>query len=428
MNVDAVRNIIERKRDGGRIDPMQWHELVHDFAHGRVDEAQMGALAMACVLRGLDLEETVALTAEMVESGERIDLGLDGFVVDKHSSGGVGDTVSLIVVPVVAACGVNVAKVSGRALGHTGGTLDKFEAIPGVRTEIDPHEFAKIVRETGCAIVAQSARLVPADKKFYALRDRTGTVPSPGLITASIVAKKIAAGGDGIVYDVKCGNGAFMRDAGSAQGLAQMLVEVTEHFGRRASAVISDMSEPLGPAVGAGLEAIEARDYLRGERRDPRLHALIVTIAGTMLELAGHAREEVLDALAGSGPYERFVAMTQEQGGSRPALESLQPAPVRFAALADTDGYVAAIDAVRIGELARTIEARGVPCSGLQIAKRVGDPVGHGEALGYAVGANESDGHVLARAFTVATHRAEPPQLIVETFSGSPARSTSATK
>jgi len=423
-----MRHIIERKRDGGRIDPAQWRELVLDFARGQVDEAQMAALAMACVFHGIDHDETVALTAATIESGERIDLGLADFVIDKHSTGGVGDTVSLIVVPVVAACGVHVAKVSGRALGHTGGTLDKFEAIPGVRTEIEPATFAAIVRDAGCAIAAQSDRLVPADKALYALRDRTATIPSPGLITASIVSKKIAAGADGIVYDVKCGNGAFMKDAESAWTLARMLIGITESFGRSAAAVISDMSQPLGPVVGSGLEAIEARDYLRGERRDPRLHELIVAIAGPMLELAGRERGAVIDALAGEGPYDRFIAMTQAQGGSRAALESLRPAPGASAARAVADGYVSAIDAVRIGELARAIEHRGVPCSGIRILKRIGDSVRRDEPLGYAIGATEADGLALGAAFSVGAERVLAPQLVVETLSGSLARSTSATK
>ena len=428
MNVDSVRRIIECKRDGGRIDSQQWRELILEFAHGSVDEAQMAALAMACVFHGLDREETVAITGAMIESGERIDLGLDTFVVDKHSSGGVGDTVSLIVVPVVAACGVHVSKVSGRALGHTGGTLDKFEAIPGVRTEIDPPEFARIVREVGCAIGAQSERLVPADKAFYALRDRTATVPSAGLITASIVSKKIASGADAIVYDVKFGNGAFMKDLESAWTLARTLVAVTEGFGPRASAVISDMNQPLAPAVGSGLEAIEARDYLRGERRDPRLHELIVAVAGSMLSLAGHDPGGAAAALAGAGPYDRFTAMVEAQGGSLASLESLRPASGAFAARSGGDGYVSGVDTAAIGELARTIECRGIACGGIRLDKRIGDRIRRDEPLGSVFGGDAADAQSLARAFSVGPDPVLAPQLVVETVSGSSARSTPATR
>jgi pyrimidine-nucleoside phosphorylase len=435
MNTETMRRLVERKRDGGRIAADEWHELVAAFTRGTLDEAQMAALAMACVFRGLDLDETIALTAATIDSGERIDLGIDGFVLDKHSSGGVGDTVSLIVVPLVAACGVPVAKVSGRALGHTGGTLDKLEAIPGVRTDLDPPSFAAIVREIGCAISAQSDRLVPADRKLYALRDRTGTVPSPGLIAASIVSKKIAAGADGIVYDVKCGRGAFVPDAAGARALAQTLVDVTERFERRAAVVISDMNEPLGPVVGAGLEAIEARDFLRGDRCDPRLREVVTTIAARMLELAAldpiASTDALLDrlaaALSSGRAYERFVAMIEAQGGTRNALESLGPAS-SFASTAAEDGYVRGIDAVSIGELAREIEARGVPCAGVRIAKRIGDRAERGEPLAFIVGGTEAQAHSLAGTFELGTERVAPRQPIVETVSGSLARSTSATR
>jgi pyrimidine-nucleoside phosphorylase len=426
METNAVRRLIERKRDGGRIEAPEWRSLIRDYVRGRVDEAQMSALAMACVFMGLDLDETVGLTGAMIESGERIDLGIDEFVLDKHASGGVGDTVSLIVVPLVAACGVRVAKVSGRALGHTGGTLDKLEAIPGVRTELSPNEFVAVVREVGCAIVAQSTTIVPADKQLYALRDRTGTIPSPGLIAASMVSKKIAGGADGIVYDVKCGNGAFVKDVASAHALARMLVDVTESFGRQAAAIISDMDEPLGTAIGAGLEAIEARDYLSRTHRDPRLHELVYVLAGTMLELAGHRREELVEALADYGPYERFVAMIEAQGGTREAFEALAPPVAEFEARAQSSGYVTAIDAVQIGELARDITARGTPCSGIRVERRIGDAVRQNEALGRAIGGTEVDAWTLAGAFAIGPQPPDRRQLVVETLSGSEARSTSA--
>ena len=230
--------------------------------------------------------ETAALTEAFVRSGERLEAP-DPRTVDKHSSGGVADTASLIVVPMVAACGIPVAKLSGRALGHTGGTLDKLEAIDGVRTDLDPERFFACVAEAGCAIAAQSGRLVPADKRIYALRDRTGTVPAAGLIAASIVSKKIAGGAHAFAFDVKAGCGAFLHEPDEARELAELLVRLAQSFGRRSIAFVTDMNEPLGPAIGTGLEAIEARDFLRGTRRDPRLAEVCDALGVAMLEVAG---------------------------------------------------------------------------------------------------------------------------------------------
>ena len=275
---------------------------------------------MACAIRGMADAEIVALTGAMVRSGDVLSYGGDRIVVDKHSSGGVGDTVSLIAVPLVAACGVPVAKLSGRALGHTGGTLDKLEAIPGVRTDLSPAAFVAQVEAIGCAVAAQSERLVPADRKLYALRDRTGTVASVGLIAASIVSKKIAGGAGAIVFDVKAGSGAFMRTVADATGLAQTLVRLAASFGKRASALVSDMEEPLGAAVGSGIEAVEARDFLRGDDRDPRLAEAVFAVAHEMLRVGGVAEDAIvpnaLDALQSGAAYERFVQLVEAQGGT----------------------------------------------------------------------------------------------------------------
>jgi thymidine phosphorylase len=282
------------------------------------------------------------------------------------------------------------------------------------------------VRDVGCAIVAQSARIVPADKRFYALRDRTGTVPSPGLIAASMVSKKIASGADGIVYDVKFGNGAFMHDPASAHVLARLLVDVTVAFGRRCTAVVSAMNEPLGPAVGTALEVIEAREYLLGRRRDARLHELVGAIAGAMLALAGRDGADVARALDGTQPYERFVAMVEAQGGSRAALESLEAASTSASALAEADGYVVAIDAWRIGELARELHRRGGDRCGVRIAVRVGDAVTRAQPLGTVIGGGEEDARILAEAFTIAALPPPSAQLVVEMLSDSDARLISA--
>jgi pyrimidine-nucleoside phosphorylase len=386
-----MRRAIARKRDGAELAPSVWEAIVAAFLDGRVDDAQLAALLMACVLRGLSEGESLALTAAYVASGERLEAP-DPRTVDKHSSGGVGDTASLIVVPLVAACGIPVAKLSGRALGHTGGTLDKLEAIDGVRTALAPDAFFACVRSAGCAIAAQSERLVPADKRIYALRDRTATVPSPGLIAASIVSKKIAGGAPAIVYDVKAGSGAFVRDVAEARALAQLLVALGSSFGRRGRALVSDMNEPLGPAIGTGLEAIEARDFLSGTRRDPRLLALCSALGVAMLEVAGFSGDApaaLQTALASGRAYATFEAMLAAQGARPGALERLAPHASSTPVTAARAGFVTAVDPVALGELARDLVARDGSRAGIVVAARTGDRLAAGALLATVYGAQE---------------------------------------
>ncbi len=417
MDDGWLRRALAAKRDGESLDGATWRRIIEGYVDGTIDDAPVAALAMACAIRGMAEGEIAALTEAMVASGDVISFGSLHPVLDKHSSGGVGDTVSLIVVPLIAECGVPVAKLSGRALGHTGGTLDKFEAIPGVRTDLSNEEFAAQVREVGCAIAAQSDRLVPADKKLYALRDRTGTVPSVGLIAASIVSKKIAGGADAIVFDVKTGRGAFMRTVADATGLARTLVRLAAHFGRRASALVSDMDEPLGAAVGSGIEAVEARDFLRGDDRDPRLSEAIFAVAREMLSVAGIARAEIeprlLDALQSGAAYERFVRLVEAQGGSRAALDGIAAHPHRVSATAPRAGVVAAIDAVAIGELARELTVADGPFAGIRIVARVGTPVRAGDVLAECAGV-AIDPQAVERAFTIGT-TAPPARPLLET-------------
>ncbi len=270
MDESAVRAFIELKRDGGEIPAGGWRQLVASYMSTDVDDAQMAALFMACVLRGMSIDETYELTAAMVESGEVLQFDrAAGVIVDKHSSGGVSDIVSLAAVPLAAACGAKVAKLSGRALGHTGGTIDKLEAIPGFDVNLTSERFVQTVERIGCAIAAQSDRLVPADKRLYGLRDRTATVPAVGLIVSSIVSKKVAGGAEAFVFDVKTGAASFMREVLQAAELAAMLVEVSSRFGKRAQTFVTDMNEPLGRCIGTGIEVMEARDFLRGGS-DPR--------------------------------------------------------------------------------------------------------------------------------------------------------------
>jgi pyrimidine-nucleoside phosphorylase len=388
MTETEMRRIIARKRDGESLEAVTWEAVVAAYMDGGIGDAQVAALLMACTLRGLSFDETRALTAAFVASGETLD-ATDPRTVDKHSSGGVGDTASLIVVPLVAACGVPVAKISGRALGHTGGTLDKLEAISGVRTDLSPERFIACVSQAGCAIAAQGPRLVPADKRIYDLRDRTSTVPALGLIAASIVSKKIAGGAHGIVYDVKAGRGGFVRTVERARELAQLLVMLTHAFGRRAQAIVSDMHEPLGPAIGTGLEAREARDFLGGLRRDARLAAVCDELGRAMLAVAGvtgDARPALAHALESGAAYATFQAMLVAQGAEARALERLAPLGVPTLVRATRSGYVAEIDTPALGEIARELVASGGPGAGLVIAARTGDALRSGDTLATVYG------------------------------------------
>jgi len=408
------RRALERKRDGAALDGPTWARIVASYVAGTVDEAAVAALLMAVAIRGLDADETFALTDAMVRSGDSLPYA-DG-VVDKHSSGGVADTVSLVVVPLVAACGVRVAKLSGHALGHTGGTLDKLEAIPGVRTDLTPEVFRAQVDRIGCAIAAQSDRLVPADRKMYALRDRTATIPSLGLIAASIVSKKIASGAGAVVFDVKVGEGAFVHTEADGRALATLMVELAARFGRRASALVTGMEEPLGTAIGTALEAIEARDFLSGKRREPRLAAVIDLVATEMLRVAGVAETEAAvrlrDALDGGTAYASFVALVEAQGGSRAALEALAPAAGRSVVAAPRGGTVAAIDAVTLGETARGLVETYGSGAGIVVRRRIGDAVAAGEPLAEIVGAT-GGGPALAEAFTLADRSVAAPPLLL---------------
>ena len=428
MDAQELRRAVVRKRNGFELDDATWEEAVKDYVAGTADEAQVAALLMACVWRGMTPAETAAMTRAMIASGETIDLGVDA--VDKHSTGGVGDTVTLIVVPLVAACGARVAKLSGRSLGHTGGTIDKLEAIPGVRTEMSTERFRELVHRIGCAIAAQSERLVPADKKIYALRDRTGTVRCAGLIAASIVSKKIASGAKAIVYDVKCGRGALLPSEAEAFELAEAMVRLSEDLGRHAVAHITDMEEPLGPAIGSGIEAIEARDFLRGARRDTRLQAGVMLVAGTMLELAGikDGAARLERALDDGSAYEKFVAMLEAQGGTRLALEQMTPLPARTL-VANADGFIHAFDTVALGELAHDLVRAEGPLAGIRLSVRLGDAVANGEIIADLFGGDDAAEERARRAIEIGPTQPPSRTLTIGSIrSSSPLRMTSAIK
>lgn len=402
MDERRMRVAIERKRDGEELRASDWEAIVHAYMAGAIDDAQMAAMLMACVWRGLTLDESIAMTRAMVGSGQTLQFPSDEFVLDKHSSGGVSDIVSLVAVPIVAACGVRVAKLSGRALGHTGGTIDKLETIAGMQLALPMTQFVERVRSVGCAIASQTEAFVPADKRLYALRDRTGTVPSIGLIAASIVSKKVAGGARAFVFDVKCGSAAFMQTVDDAVALGERLVAVARAFGRDARAIVSDMNEPLGTAIGTGIEVIEARDFLRLGRYDARAYDLCVHIAEAMLELAGieNARSRADGAIRDGSAYERFVAMIEAQGATRAALESLQLPATCERVVAQRDGVVSAIDAVALGNAAREWSSP-VPTGGIVMRVRTGTHVKAGDALADVYAAT-GDVSRVAAAFTIA--------------------------
>lgn len=413
MDEQAMRRCIERKRDGGNLSAQEWDGIIAAFMRDDIDEAQMAALCMACVWRGMSFDEAYALTRAMVASGQTITFDpAAGIVVDKHSSGGVGDIVSLVAVPLAAACGARVAKLSGRALGHTGGTIDKLETIPGFDVALPIDRFAAQVQRIGCAIAAQTQALVPADKRIYRLRDRTATVPATGLIAASIVSKKVAGGAHAFVFDVKTGAGAMMTDRRAARELAQWLVEIAARFDRRATAFVTDMNQPLGRCIGTGIEVIEAREFLRGHA-DARAKELVLAIAGALVGECGFDEPEALvEAALDSGrAYEKFCELIAAQGGDVAAFEAMrlgEPLDVT----APQAGYVAAMDIVGLGNAGRALSAQD-PLGGLQIAVRIGDYVESGAPLARAYGVNREDAAPEA-AFTLSSEPAAAPPLLYD--------------
>ena len=357
-----VPELIRTKRDGGELGEDEIRFLVEGISDGSVSDAQVGALAMAIVLRGMSAAERVALTGAMTRSGEVLDwseAGLPGPALDKHSTGGVGDKVSLLLAPIVAACGGAVPMISGRGLGHTGGTLDKLEAIPGYDTAPDPEIFRRAVAGAGCAIVGQTAALAPADKRLYAIRDATGTVESIPLIVASILSKKLAAGLSALVMDVKVGSGAFLPGREAAAELARSIVEVARGNGLATSALLTDMDRVLGRTAGNAVEVRESLDHLTGAAHDERLLDVTLALSAELLRLGGvepdedAARAAAGRALESGAAAERFAAMVRELGGPSDLLEApdrhLAQAPVTVAAEPAEPGTVARVDVRAVG-------------------------------------------------------------------------------
>ena len=390
-------DIIEKKRDGKSLTKEEIEFFVNGYTHGEVPDYQASSLAMAIFFQDMNDEERAALTMSMVNSGEKIDLSdINGIKVDKHSTGGVGDTTTLVLAPLVAAVGVPVAKMSGRGLGHTGGTIDKLESVKGFNVEISEKDFIKLVNDNQVAVIGQSGNLTPADKKLYALRDVTGTVNSIPLIASSIMSKKIAAGADAIVLDVKTGSGAFMKTLDDAEALAHAMVRIGNNVGRNTMAIISDMSQPLGNAIGNALELKEAIATLKGN--GPKdLTELVLTLGSQMVVLAekatslDEARQMLIDAIKTGKALNKFKTFLSNQGGDESIVDSPEKLPsakyqVEFKA--KKDGYITEIIANEIGVASMMLGAGrqtkedvidlGV---GIVLNKKVGEHVEKGENI-----------------------------------------------
>ncbi len=420
--------LIKKKRDGFALTPQEITAFITDYVQGKIPDYQVAAFLMAVYFRGMTEEETAALTFAVRDSGNRADFStLPGVRADKHSTGGVGDKTTFVVVPIVASLGVTVAKMSGRGLGHTGGTVDKLESFSGVKTEMGQQEMIAAVRAAGACVIGQSGDFAPADKLLYALRDVTATVDSIPLITASIMGKKLAADDDCIVLDVKVGSGAFMKDISSARALAQSMVAVGKAAGKKICAVLSNMEQPLGYAVGNAIEVIEAIQTLKG--KGPRdVTDLSVALAAEILHLAGKGSYEECEsaargAIANGTALKAFAAMIQAQGGNAAQVyaESLPTAKYAYQVLAPQSGFVTEMDAEKIGTAAGILGAGRQkkedaihPAAGIMLCKKTGDAVEKGEpiALLYADEEGrfrEAKARVLAAyTFGDAPHRANP--------------------
>jgi thymidine phosphorylase len=388
-----VPDLIRTKRDGGELSADHIQALVSGIADGSVSDAQVGALAMAIVLNGMTGAERIALTGAMRDSGDVLDwsdAGLSGPVLDKHSTGGVGDKVSLLLAPIVAACGGAVPMISGRGLGHTGGTLDKLESIPGYHTTPEPERFRHAVATAGSAIVGQTARLAPADRRLYAIRDATGTVESIPLIVASILSKKLAAGLDALVMDVKVGSGAFLPRREQTEQLARAIVEVATGNGLPTTALLTDMDRVLGRTAGNAVEVRESIDHLTGAARDDRLREVTIALSAELLHLGGlqsdeaAARRAAEEALDNGAAAERFAAMVAELGGPADLLEApdrhLRTAAVTVEAEPAEPGVVSAVD----------VRAVGLAVVGLGGGRRrEDDPVDHSVGLTHVAAPGE---------------------------------------
>ncbi|MCR4689996.1 MAG: pyrimidine-nucleoside phosphorylase [Lachnospiraceae bacterium] len=427
-------DLIQKKKTGGELTAEEIAFMVEGFTAGRIPDYQMSAMMMAIYFQGMTRQETVELTLSMAKSGQMLDLGsISGIKADKHSTGGVGDKTSLALLPMVSACGLTIAKMSGRGLGHTGGTIDKLESFPGFRTDIAIDEFKRNADELGIALMGQTAELAPADKKLYALRDVTATVDQMSLIASSIMSKKLASGADLIVLDVKTGSGAFMKNLDDAKALAKEMVQIGEDAGRKMRAVISDMDQPLGRKIGNILEVQEAIDTLRGN--GPKdFTELVMTLGSQMLILGGivqteeEARGRLNSVIRDGSALDRLADLISAQGGDSSYVyepEKLPKAPVRYEVTAPESGIINRIVCDEAGNCCLMLGGGRVTKEdeidltvGLELTRKVGDRVTEGDVIAILYAADEETAQQAAqrylKAVTIDKQEPEPRPLIWE--------------
>ncbi len=435
-----IVELIRKKRDGDTLSEDEFRFILSGYVEGRVPDYQMSAFLMACFFRGMGEQETFTFTKLMLHSGETVDLSeVSGIKVDKHSTGGVGDKVSLILAPIVASCGVPVPMISGRGLGHTGGTLDKLESIPGFRTDLSMAEYKQVIKSIGVVMIGQTKEIAPADKKMYALRDVTATVECIPLIAGSIMSKKLAEGIDALVLDVKTGRGAFMQTRELAQELARTLVKIGTQFGKETLAFITEMSEPLGITVGNWLEVMESVECLRNNRgnNDGSSDLMEIThlLSGAMIALGKKAGtieegiEKSKEAVRSGKAYEKFLDLVKAQGGNTSVIEEFglrQPNPkYTLDVRAGEPGFVASIDSLELGLASITLGAGREkiddiidPKAGIKLNKKVGDDVELGDSLAVLYTDRE---HILesarlriAKAFRISGQKPAEQPLILD--------------
>lgn len=428
-----ILEIIAKKRDKKKLSKQEIEYFVENYTNGNIADYQASALAMAIYLNGMDEEETTDLTLAMAHSGDILDLSELGTVVDKHSTGGIGDKVTLILAPIIASLGIPVAKMSGRGLGYTGGTIDKLEAIPGYNTSLTIDQFIKNVKEIGIALMGQTLNLAPADKKLYALRDTTSTTESIPLIASSIMSKKIAAGANKIVLDVTCGSGAFMKNIETATKLAETMKKIGELAKKETTCVITNMNEPLGKAIGNSLEVIEAIEFLKGNMQ-PDVKEVILTLGAYMIKLAGKGediednKQKMLEQIQNGKAFAKLEQWIQKQGGDISYLENtekFEKAKYVIPVIADRSGYVKSLDAQEIGKASMNLGAGrkkkedNIDFSvGIILEKKTGNKVEKGENLAFVYANDEKLGQEISqdilKAYTIVDEIVEKKQDILK--------------
>ena len=428
-----ILEIIAKKRDKQKLSKQEIEYFIENYTNGNIADYQASALAMAIYLNGMDEEETTDLTLAMAHSGDILDLSELGTVVDKHSTGGIGDKVTLILAPIIASLGIPVAKMSGRGLGYTGGTIDKLEAIPGYNTSLTIDQFIKNVKEIGIALMGQTLNLAPADKKLYALRDTTSTTESIPLIASSIMSKKIAAGANKIVLDVTCGSGAFMKNIETATKLAETMKKIGELSKKETTCVITNMNEPLGKAIGNSLEVIEAIEFLKGNMQ-PDVKEVILTLGAYMIKLADKGediednKQKMLEQIQNGKAFAKLEQWIQKQGGDISYLENtekFEKAKYVIPVIADRNGYVKSLDAQEIGKASMNLGAGrkkkedNIDFSvGIILEKKTGNKVEKGENIAFVYANDEKLGQEISQdilnAYTIVDEIVEKKQDILK--------------